>query len=585
MRRGARTAVADVVATDRAVTRIWQAGLSALALAAGLALATPSRAEVDTGSYLAARHAGLNSDYRMAAMHYAQSLASDPTNTSLMENALVSFLGLGELRPAAPLAERMLENGADTLFARMTAHADAAAQGEFGEILRLLEAGHQVSPLVDGLLRAWAYVGLGEMSRALSAFDEVIEQPQLRPFGIYHKAAALSMVGDLEGANALLSTSAADSLLRTRRATILQAQILAALGQTEAAVARIEQVFGPDPEPTFAAIRHRILAGEPAPFDQIGTAQEGVAEIFYSVASSVANERTDGVTLIYARLAQALAPDSADPAILSGAVLAELEQYSLAASAYAVVGPTNPAYHAAELGRAEVLRKGGRQELAEEVLDHLTRSYPESATAFASLGDVQRRLENHEGAIAAYTRALALYPSDYQRRWFIHFTRGISYYQLDNWPGAEADFRAALETRPDQPQVLNFLGYSLVERRENLDEALEMISRAVAGQPDNGAIVDSLGWALYRLGQYDEAVGHMERAAELKPVDPIINDHLGDVYWAVGRYREAQFQWTRALSFDPEPEEAERIRRKLAVGLDIVLQEEGAEPLAVAQGG
>ena len=147
------------------------------------------------------------------------------------------------------------------------------------------------------------------------------------------------------------------------------------------------------------------------------------------------------------------------------------------------------------------------------------------------------------------------------------------------------DVRKALELNPDQPQVLNYLGYSLVEKQIKLDEALDMIERAVAARPDSGYIVDSLGWVLYRLGRYEEAVVHMERAAELMPVDPIVNDHLGDVLWAVGRYREAEFQWTRALSFDPEEKDAVRIRRKLEVGLDVVLAEEGAQPLArVANG-
>ncbi|MEM6741720.1 MAG: hypothetical protein AAF646_16545, partial [Pseudomonadota bacterium] len=140
----------------------------------------------------------------------------------------------------------------------------------------------------------------------------------------------------------------------------------------------------------------------------------------------------------------------------------------------------------------------------------------------------------------------------------------------------------ALELNPGQPSVLNYLGYSFVEMRTNLEEAMQMIREAVAARPDSGHIVDSLGWGLYRLGEYEEAVVHMERAAELLPVDPIINDHLGDVYWAVGRKVEAQFQWHRALSFDPEPEDAERIRRKLEVGLDLVLEEEGAAPLEVA---
>ena len=150
--------------------------------------------------------------------------------------------------------------------------------------------------------------------------------------------------------------------------------------------------------------------------------------------------------------------------------------------------------------------------------------------------------------------------------------------------GSEADFRAALAIEPEQPQVLNFLGYSLVEQQRNLDEALDMIERAVLASPDSGYIVDSLGWVLYRLGRYTEAVTKMERAVELLAVDPVINDHLGDVYWAVGRKREAEFQWRRAVSFvDPDDADGEadpdRIRRKLEIGLDKLLEEEGAPPL------
>src|SRR5690606_16124011 len=166
-------------------------------------------------------------------------------------------------------------------------------------------------------------------------------------------------------------------------------------------------------------------------------------------------------------------------------------------------------------------------------------------------------------------------------QWVLYYTRGIAHERTKDWPAAEADFRKALELRPDQPAVLNYLGYSYLERKENYDEALAMIEKAVAERPDDGAIVDSLGWALYRLGRYEEAVGHLEKAVELMPVDSVVNDHLGDIYWAVGRTREAEFQWKRALSFEPDTEEeATRIRRKLEVGLDVVLKEEGAEPLA-----
>ena len=198
-----------------------------------------------------------------------------------------------------------------------------------------------------------------------------------------------------------------------------------------------------------------------------------------------------------------------------------------------------------------------------------------------TLGDTLRGLERYEEATDAYNAAIALYDSPERAQWLVFFARGITYERTDRWKQAEADFRKALELNPGQAQVLNYLGYSFVEMGTNLDEALKMIQEAVAAEPNSGYIVDSLGWVQYRTGKFAEAVSNLERAAELEPVDAVVNDHLGDAYWAVGRRIEAEFQWKRALSFDPDEKDATRIRRKLEIGLDKVLQEEGAEPIAV----
>ena len=199
-----------------------------------------------------------------------------------------------------------------------------------------------------------------------------------------------------------------------------------------------------------------------------------------------------------------------------------------------------------------------------------------------TLGDTLRGMERYIDAIAPYDTAISLIEPAAEQHWVIFFARGIVHERTDQWEKAEADFRRALELRPEQPQVLNYLGYSFLEKRENLDEAIDMIERAVALRPDSGYIVDSLGWGFYLLGRYDEALVQLERAAALMPVDPIVNDHLGDAYWVVGRKTEAAFQWNRALSFDPEEELATRIRRKLEVGLDVVRAEEGDAPFDLA---
>ena len=218
------------------------------------------------------------------------------------------------------------------------------------------------------------------------------------------------------------------------------------------------------------------------------------------------------------------------------------------------------------------------------MLQSLSKTHSELPVVHLTLGDFYRADERYAEAVKAYDKAISLYEDPQDARWFAYYTRGIAYERLGEWDNAEADFRKALELSPGQPQVLNYLGYSLVEMGTKLDEALGMIEQAVATSPNSGHIVDSLGWVLFQLGRYEEAAAQLERAAELMPVDPIVNDHLGDGYWAVGRKIEARFQWHRALSFDPEEADAERIRRKLEVGLDQVLAEEGADPIKVANG-
>jgi Flp pilus assembly protein TadD len=191
-----------------------------------------------------------------------------------------------------------------------------------------------------------------------------------------------------------------------------------------------------------------------------------------------------------------------------------------------------------------------------------------------SLGDVLRGVQKYSGARDAYDKAISMIDEPARNHWFLFYATGICNERLDNWPRAELNFRRALELAPNQPLVLNYLGYSLVEKRQNLTEAQTMIETALAAQPNNGAIADSLGWVLYRLGKFDESVAPMEKAVQLEANDPVVNDHLGDVYWMVGRKREAEFQWRRAISFHPDEADLARIRRKVEFGLDVILAEE-----------
>lgn len=546
-----------------------KSSLRALCAVAALAAAAPLGAAPDAGAYLAARQAAHDSRYETAAHYFGRALDADPGNAVLLENAMASLVAAGEIGPAGEVAARILGSGHESQVANMIAMARAADEGRWTDLFAALEAGHSVGPLVDGLAQGWGLMALGRTERAMRAFDELSRTEGLRSFALYHKALALASIGDHAGAEALLSLTPEQGMQRTRRGIIARAAVLSQIGRGADAVALIDATFGPAPDATLADLRARLAAGEVLAPRFVRTPVEGLGEVFYSVAGAVEGQTPDSYALLYARLAEFLAPESADARLLSARLLENLGRLDLAAAAYSEVPPAHPAHQAAELGRAGALRDAGRFDSAAEVLRALALRKPGEPLVHASLGDTLRQLGRMDEANAAYSRALDLSADGDGRRWFLHYVRGITFDRLGQWDAAKADFRAALDLRPDQPDVLNYFGYSLVEAGEALDEALVMIRAAAEARPDSGAIRDSLGWVLHRSGRSAEAVAHLERAVELEPLDPVINDHLGDVYWAVGRRDEARFQWRRALSFDPGPEALARIERKLDAGPDM----------------
>ncbi len=542
-------------------------------------------AQSDPGAYLAARAAGLSSDFAASAYWFTQALESAPEEQTLLFNALTAHMGLGDLDAAIALSHRVVDAGYNLQLANMVRAADAALRDDWQAILADQDAGRTVGPLVDGLSRAWALAGTGQMVDALAAFDAVSEAQGLRPFGLYHKALALASVGDFEGADAILSMPREEGFQRTRRAVMAHIQVLSQLGRNEDAIELMDISFGGDLDPALRALHDQLGTGEPIPFTFVADPVSGLAEVYFSVAGSLAGESEDAAVLMYAQTALAINPGHVDARLIAAQTLERLGQYDLANAAYAGISPDDPAFYAAELGRADVLRRADQPEAALEVLQQLSRSYPDLSIIQVKMGDLYRRLDRLSDANDAYSRAITIYATDDPAAWFVYYTRGITFHKLDNWDAAEADFRKALELRPGQAQILNYLGYSLVERGEKLEEALEMIRAAVIAEPQNGAIVDSLGWVYFRLGRHQEAVVQLERAAALEPVDSEINDHLGDAYWAVGRELEARFQWHRAMSLTEDTEKAHRIRQKIEVGLDAVLALEAAGPVNLAQDG
>jgi tetratricopeptide (TPR) repeat protein len=555
--------------------------VSILALALGLA--TPAFSEGNgpaqpgsgqAGAYLAARQAITGHDFAAAAEWSDKALAFAPENTDLLETAITAHLALGDIGSAAPLGRALMSNGQKNQVAYLAVLAGEIAAADYDTILADQESDKAMGGLIGGLITAWAEVGRGEMTQALASFDTLIKTPGSGAFGIYHKALALALAGDFAGADALLSQPEAASVMSLRRAVIARAEILSQLERNPEALALIDKAFGGRPDAGLTDLRRRLSAGEPVAFNATRNATDGLAEVFFTLATALNADGDPTYVLLYSRIAAALRPDHTEALLMSAGLLESLNQFDVASEVFAMVPENDPAFLTSRVGQADAAIRAGRIDDAVSLMQTLAKTHPADEDIQTALGDALRRQGNCDLALPAYSAAITSVGTPEPGNWPLFYKRAGCLVQMGDWPSAEADFTTALALAPNEPRLLNELGYTWVDQGTHLDEALAMIERAVAASPDTGYIVDSLAWAYYRLGRYDEAVEPQEKASRLMPLDPIVTDHLGDIYWKVGRKREAQFQWHRALSFGPEEKDKPRIQRKLEVGLDQVLTEE-----------
>jgi len=266
------------------------------------------------------------------------------------------------------------------------------------------------------------------------------------------------------------------------------------------------------------------------------------------------------------RLALALRPDFAPARLLAADILTIQHHQQAALRMLNEVPATDPIYSVIQLRRAMLVDRLGRPEDAIRDLERMARDYPDSPLPDIQRGDILRMTQRFPDAVAAYDKAISRIPHPTATDWIVFYDRGVAEERSHQWPKAKADFEHALQLSPDQPFVLNYLGYSMADMGHHLDEARQMIQSAAERRPNDGAITDSLGWVLFRQGHHKEAVQTLERAVELEPEDATINGHLGDAYWAAGRKIEAQYQWRRALTLNPTPDDAAKLEAKLNTG-------------------
>ncbi|TBW34400.1 tetratricopeptide repeat protein [Siculibacillus lacustris] len=520
------------------------------------------------GSYLAGRYANATRDIAAAADFFETATAIDPSNPVLVERTFQLLVADGRFKEAVALAERLARTDKGHPLARLVLGVEALKNGRWDRA-RSQFAQSQNRPLSDltvAVLSGWAQAGRGDTDQALKTVDAVTGLDWYAVFKNFHGGLIAEAAGrKVEAARRLGAAYASEK----RNLRIVEAQVgqLARAGRTADALAVIAAFKTEIPEhPVILALEADLKAGKvPAPI--IASPQAGAAEFLYGLGSALGRDGGEDIAAMYLQLALWLAPDSELPLITLAGVQGQLKQYDKAIALLERIPTASRLRPLADIQVGRYYTVMLKYDEASKHLQAVIDRSPRDLEAILALGDVQRADKKFADAVVTYSRAIDLIGKPSKNDWTYYYYRGIAYERTKQWPKAEADFNRSLELFPDEPHVLNYLGYSWIDMGIHLDKGLELVRRAVDLKPDDGYIVDSLAWAYFKLGRFDEATGELERAIQLKPDDPVINDHLGDAYWKIGRKREATFQWRHSLDMKPEADEVPKIQKKLDDGL------------------
>jgi len=514
------------------------------------------------GRFLVGRFALEEQDDALAADALLLTLQAEPEQRDVLQLAFQAALMDGR-----PEALRLARRLPDSVPAQLVIFGADIQGGRFDRAEARARALTRPGPVqsLQPVFIAWSLAGRGQVDAALALLRPHAEAGRLRALNALHAALIADIANRPREAERFLRIALADQPDPTLRLSLLAAGVLHRAGRTEEAQRLLDEVAASQEDTALAAggeARARLLASR-----SIAGPADGVAEAHVALGAALRGHGLEEFPATLARLALRLRPGFAPAQMLLAETLAEAGRHDAALAVLDRIAEEDPLHGPAQLRRALLLDRLDRLPEAQRLLSAMAEALPAHPQPLLHLGDILRRRGRFAEAVRAYDAALARLPEVRAEDWHIFYARGMARERAGDWPGAEQDLLRALSLSPDQPYVMNYLGFTWADKGVNLDRARQLLERALALRPEDGNIVDSLGWVLFRKGDFAGAILWLERAVELKPRNPTINDHLGDAYWMAGRHDEARFQWSRALSMDPGPVEAARITTKLAHGL------------------
>lgn len=528
----------------------------------------PDLTEQPFGEYLTGRHALFNHQYDVAADNYLEAIKQDPENIELMQLSLSVFIAAGRFEDAFFVNEKLKEMDAQNEVSNILDFFNKTKNKSYDEALIDIDelSSTGIMNLIKPFFRAWIDAAEGSASEIDAVVNSFEEENNFNFFNFFQAGLIYEYLEDFEKAESFYAQALNERGLLNLRAVEAYSKILNKNGKTDKAISILEEYI--DQAPANEQLKATLIEvrndEQFAPF--VSRLDEGFAEIFYTVSTILMQDNVKSIATNFLQYAAFFKPDFPLVHFLLAQIFESDEYYRGAQNEFDKIKTDSPLYFQSKLQRAWLYNDMDRPEETIAALLKLEEEYPDNREVLNSIAEFYRMNERFAEAIPAYSKVIDNIEEENVRDWIIYYTRGIVFDQEKRWAEAEKDFKKALEIRPEQPMVLNYLAYSWVDRGLNYVEAKKMLIRAVELRPNDGYIVDSLGWALYKMGDYEEAVPVLERAAQLETQDWAINDHLGDAYWTVGRKNEARFQWRHALSLSPDEDKIDLIKSKIKDG-------------------
>lgn len=519
---------------------------------------------VSCSNYLSARFAAAHHDLPVAAKLFSGCLKMHPDNGQLLASSFFYATSSGDVDAGARLAKKLVAIQPGQRMAHLVLATAALKDRAYDTAHNEVTAANKDILAAYGvqLLDAWALAGAGKGEEAEKLLQGLHKQAGADAAAGFNEALLAEYLGNHDRA-AGLYRKALQVAGPSPRLVDAYGRFLERNGQAKEAEMLYQTVrMDPSVQPVALAGLARLATGV-KPAALIAGPQDGAAEALLGIASLLSDEPNADVSILFLRLTLYLRPDFELAQLLMADRFESVGNFDAAIEIYDTIKSSSAYYRLAVVQGASDRLQLKRPEEALKQIAALAAQYPDDLDVWVSYGDLLRQMKRYGEAVDVYAKAIAHAGKPEKKHWMLYFARATAAESAGNWAVAEADLKTALQLDPNEPQILNFLGYSWVDRHENLNVAMTMLEKANKLAPDNGFITDSVGWAYFKLGRFGEATAKLEEAVQLEPGDPTINDHLGDAYWQVGRKLEAGFQWNHALAFGPEEAEKPKILKKL----------------------